>query len=93
VRHPASPRSLVSVGTASEVAVATSAAYFANSTLVDPRTRQVVLTDWSATVIAGDCVTADALTKPCLLERSQASALAARFGAQVVLLSPQHPLQ
>lgn len=93
VRHPASPGTLLSIGAANEAAVATSAAYFGGSTLVDPRTRRAVPTEWSATVIAQDCVTADALTKPCLLERAQAGAIAARFGARVMLLSAHSPLQ
>jgi len=93
VRHPASPGTLLSIGAATEAAVATSAAYFANSTLIDPRTRRAVPTQWSATVIAEDCTTADALTKPCLLERARADEIAAQFGARVMFLSASRPLQ
>ena len=93
VRHPASPGSLIAIGAAAEAAVATSARYFSNSSLVDPRTRRAAITGWSATVIAADCTTADALTKPCLLERERANRLAAACGAQAILLSPEHPLQ
>lgn len=90
VRHPGDPRRLVAVGTARDAAVASSARYFGNSTLIDPRTRRARSTGWSATVIAADCATADALTKPCLLERRRAQSLAAKFGGRVVLLSPRH---
>ena len=38
-----------------------------------------------ATVIAADCMTADALTKPCLLEPERATELAARFAAHALV--------
>ena len=59
---------------------------------VDPRSMRVDRTDWSATVVAFDCMTADALTKPCLLDRKRAKQLAAALGARAILISPQHPL-
>jgi thiamine biosynthesis lipoprotein len=93
VRHPASPAILIAIGAATEAAVATSARYFSNSSLVDPRTMQPSITDWSATVIAADCTTADALTKPCLLERGHAERLAAACGARAILIAPGHPLR
>jgi len=86
VRHPRDPGCFVSIGMVTDGAVATSARYFGNSTLIDPRSRRARRTDWSATVIAGDCTTADALTKPCLLDRRAAPALTAGCGARVVLL-------
>ena len=86
VRHPRDPGCLVSIGMVTDGAVATSARYFGNSTLIDPRNRRARSTDWSATVIAGDCTTADALTKPCLLDRRGAPALTAACDARVVLL-------
>lgn len=91
VRHPASPGRLICVGAAREAAVATSGRYFSNSTLVDPRTGRAAITDWSATVVAADCATADALTKPCLLHPAGAKRLAAAFAAEAILFSPQHP--
>ena len=86
VRHPRDPGCFVSIGMVTDGAVATSARYFGNSTLIDPRSRRARRTDWSATVIAGDCTTADALTKPCLLDRRAAPALTAACDARVVLL-------
>jgi thiamine biosynthesis lipoprotein ApbE len=38
------------------------------------------------TMIAGDCTTADALTKVGLLDPAGAGAIAARFGAQALLI-------
>lgn len=86
VRHPRNPGCLVSIGAVREAAVATSGRYFGNSSLVDPRTRRARATTWSATVIAHDCATADALTKPCLLDRRAAQALMTACGARAVLL-------
>lgn len=92
VRHPGSPGTFVLIGSASEAAVASSGRYFSNSLLVDPRTMRPHATAWSATVIASDCATADALTKPCLLDRARATRHASVCGAQAFLLSPRHRL-
>jgi FAD:protein FMN transferase len=86
VRHPRNPGSLVLIGAVREAAVATSGRYFGNSSLVDPRTRRARASAWSATVVARDCTTADALTKPCLLDRGGARELTAACDACVVLL-------
>lgn len=86
VRHPRNPGYLVSIGEVKEAAVATSGRYFGNSSLVDPRTGRARQTAWSATVIAQDCTTADALTKPCLLDRRAARSLTTACGARAVLL-------
>jgi thiamine biosynthesis lipoprotein len=86
VRHPRDPCRLVSIGAVQEAAVATSGLYFGNSSLIDPRTRRARRTAWSATVIASDCTAADALTKPCLLDRLAAPVLAAACGARAVFL-------
>ena len=85
VRHPASPGKLLHIGHVREAAVASSAAYFSAS-VVDPRTMKCVTPACGVTVIAADCVTADALTKPCLLEPDRASAIAARFDAQAMVM-------
>lgn len=86
VRHPAQLGRLVSIGEAREVAVATSAFYFSRngSAIVDPRTGRVRLTDASATVIARDCMTADALTKPLLIDPDAALPAIERLGARAV---------
>jgi len=41
----------------------------------DPRTGKIVRPGYGITVIALDCTTADALTKPCLLEPNRSTAL------------------
>ena len=84
VRHPAAPGSFVYLGNVRNRAVATSASYFSASPLIDPRTRREVCPSMSVTVIASDCMTADALTKPCLLSPERAIKFAAQFGCEVV---------
>lgn len=92
VRHPGSPGQFISIGSARDAAVATSGRYFSNSVLMDPRTKRPHTTDWGVTVIAPDCTTADALTKPCLLDRAGARRLASACGARAVLVSPRYGL-
>lgn len=92
VRHPGLPGRLLFVGTVREAAVASSGRYFSSTTLVDPRTMRRNPTRWGATVIAADCTTADALTKPCLLDRAGAARLAAACGARALLVSPRQLL-
>jgi len=65
------------IGRVRDAAVATSA----SALLVDPRRPGIDGAARSVTVIADNCMTADALTKPCLLEPQRATELAARFGA------------
>lgn len=89
VRHPGSPGQLLFIGEVREAAVASSGRYFSDSALVDPRTMRAHPTRWSATVIAADCTTADALTKPCLLDRPGAERLAAACEARALLVSPR----
>ena len=82
VRPPREPNTLVHIGRLKDGAVATSGA----ALLIDPRAPHRRARAAGASVLAADCVTADALTKPCLLEPEQAREIAARFCAQVVLL-------
>ena len=82
VRPPARPSELLTIGSARNAAVATSA----RVGLVDPRAASPGAGASGVTVIAGDCTTADALTKPCLLEPQRASEIAARFGARAIVL-------
>jgi FAD:protein FMN transferase len=82
VRPPQLPDRLLHIGRLRNAAVATSAA----TLLVDPRPARRAPRAAGATVIAADCMTADALTKPCLLEPEQAQQLAARFCAHALVL-------
>ena len=82
VRPPSAPHSLLRLPGLRNVAVATSASL----TLVDPRRRAIARTRRGMTVIALDCMTADALTKPCLLDPGRADTLAARLQARALPL-------
>lgn len=82
VRTPQRPDRLIRLGRVRDAAVATSAA----TLLVDPRPGPCAPHAAGATVIAADCMTADALTKPCLLEPEDAQRLAARFCAYALVL-------
>lgn len=82
-RPPHDPDTLVCLGRLRDAAVATSAA----ALLVDPRARGRACAATGATVIAADCMTADALTKPCLLEPQHAQELAGRFCAHAFVFS------
>jgi len=79
VRTPAMPGRLVHVGKIRDLAVATSAGLG----VVHPRGGKC--SAQGATVMAPDCMTADALTKPCLLEPYAAHGFALRVGARVLL--------
>jgi thiamine biosynthesis lipoprotein len=86
VRHPHAPGRFVYLGSVRNSAVATSAGYFSVSPLIDPRTRREVRPHTSVTVIASDCMTADALTKPCRLSPARAAEYAGKFDCKVVSL-------
>lgn len=82
VRPPDKPNTLVHIGRLKDGAVATSGA----ALLIDPRRSRRRAPATGASVLAADCATADALTKPCLLEPEQAREIATRLCAQVLLL-------
>jgi len=88
LRDPMSPRRLVDLGDIDEAAVATSAGYFSETrdvdALVDPR--RAACTSWrgSVSVIARDCVVADALTKVVALDPDRAPRILSRLGAQAL---------
>ncbi|HKQ28301.1 MAG TPA: FAD:protein FMN transferase [Burkholderiales bacterium] len=86
VRDPRSPGEFLRLGPLCEVAVASSAAYFENSALVDPRRRKICEPVCGVTVIANDCATADALTKPCLLEPNRAHEFARALDAHAMVI-------
>ena len=78
--HVRTGATLVYLGKIRDAAVATSA----REGLVHPRGQKPGAS--RVTVLAGDCMTADALAKPCMLEPRYADELAARAGAQVLRL-------
>ena len=78
--HIRSGGRFIYLGKIRDAAVATSA----RAGLVHPRAEKPGAS--GATVLASDCMTADALTKPCMLEPQYADEWAGRFGAQVLRL-------
>jgi len=78
--HVRSRDKFLYIGQLRDAAVATSA----SAGLVHPRARTAGAC--GVTVLAEDCTTADALTKPCMLEPHRAQEFARRVGAQVLRL-------
>jgi len=94
VRHPHSPSLLLPLSELRNGAAATSAGYFAPkhvggrqiSPHIHPHTGQAVASGTSATVLAADCMTADALTKIVLADCPAALPVLERFEARAILL-------
>jgi thiamine biosynthesis lipoprotein len=87
VRDPSDISRLILLGPIQNEAVATSASYFSGmSKIVHPRTGHRCCPDSSVTVVAPDCMTADALTKALILEPARAGSAKARFGARSYIL-------
>jgi len=93
VRDPESPGQLIRLGTFTDTAIATSAAYFAGresggrwiTPIVNPANGEPLDSHRSATVIAPECLYADALTKVVLLQRSASAAFLPRYSAHAVV--------
>jgi len=94
LRDPLRPTRLVPAGLLGDGAIATSAGYFARrrrrsswiSPIVDPRKgRPAVDRGRSVSVIAGDALTADALTKPVMLLGADSENILRRCGARALL--------
>ena len=81
VRAPGAEQRLVDIGRTRDAAVATSG----SALLIDPRRARHMRVPAGVTVIAADCMTADALTKPCMLDPGRAKEIAAQFGAHVLV--------
>jgi thiamine biosynthesis lipoprotein len=90
VRHPLDPWRAAGAVLLRERALATSASYFAPA-LLDGRTGKPIQGDVSITVVAPDCLTADALTKIGLVLRERAAELLARHDANALLLEGNLP--
>ncbi len=90
LRNPKSPGTASGLIRATNKAIATSANYFSRrdgqTHLVHGRTRRALLSHFSVTVAAGDCITADALTKIVFALREKAAALLVRHHADAVLI-------
>lgn len=97
VREPDAPASLISLGWLSEHALATSAGYFSGiehggrriEPLVDAAQRSCTTWNGSVSVIAPECMTADALTKVVRLAPENLAEMLARFNAQAIVIHDQ----
>lgn len=94
VRHPAVPARSLPLVELSVGAAATSAGYYTSrrhrgrmvTPLIHPRTRAACGTGRSVTVLAQDCMSADALTKVVHADPQLAGAVLARFNARALML-------
>lgn len=86
VRLPRHPTRSVRLADLENGAAATSAGYFQPDALRDPRSGETLCAETSVTVLAPDCMTADALTKVVAADAAGATRLLARHGAQAVVL-------
>jgi len=90
VRDPGDPSLFILLGTLQNGALATSAQYVAGAAdkapIVDPRDRATSLSKASVSVIAPDCITADALTKVVLLDPDASAPLLRRLGARATVV-------
>jgi thiamine biosynthesis lipoprotein len=99
VRHPTAPSRLLPLLNLCDEAAATSAGYFASKRMngmqvtphIHPRTRKSLSPARSVTVIAADCMTADALTKVVLADVTAAGEILHRFGARAIVLDRSCP--
>ncbi|MBT9568936.1 MAG: FAD:protein FMN transferase [Thiobacillus sp.] len=100
VRHPRNATRLMPLCQMSEGAIATSALYFSErrlegrpvSPLIDARTRGACTDSSSVSVLADDCIVADALTKVVFARPEAAWAALNQFGAHAVVLEAEPEL-
>jgi thiamine biosynthesis lipoprotein len=94
VRHPQAPTHVLPLAELRNGAAATSSGYFAArwhagqavSPHIDPRSGKALATGGSATVLAADCMTADALTKIVLADWQAALPVLDGFAARAIVL-------
>jgi thiamine biosynthesis lipoprotein len=94
VRDPRDPARLHFLGSLRDGAVATSGSYFSRelaslpdvSALINPRTGLPVVTERSYSVIAPDCMTADALTKVLAIAENPEHPCFAKFEAHALIV-------
>ena len=94
VRHPAQHTQLLPIVELTTGAAATSAGYYAQrryqgrwvTPLIHPHTRIAAGVNRSVTVIAADCMTADALTKVVHADPVLAASVLQQFGARAMML-------
>lgn len=94
VRHPGSPTQMLPVVELRQGAAATSAGYYTQrryqgrmvTPLINPHTRVAAEVQRSVTILADDCMTADALTKVVHADPYSAVDKLARFDARALML-------
>lgn len=90
IRHPANPHDLINLGNMHEGAIATSSLYFARrdkasiSFMVNPINHEHIEFSDSYSVIADQCIYADALTKVVSISRNTNHPCLAHFSAQAI---------
>ena len=97
LRAAKDPIALLQLGVLADAAIATSADYFSSresgaarvGALVDPRRAQCVAWEGSVSVVARDCMSADALTKVIALAPEYAPRLLERLDAQAFIADHQ----
>ena len=92
VRDPGEAARLIPLGFIDDGAIATSAGYFSpNETeaLVDPQRGACANWEGSISVLASDCMTADALTKVVRLAPERVPALVSEFDAQALVIDQE----
>jgi thiamine biosynthesis lipoprotein len=92
VRDPGEPARLIPLGFIDHCAIATSAGYFSAGSadaLVDPRRGACESWQGSISVLASDCMTADALTKVVRLAPERVPALVSEFDAQALVIDQE----
>lgn len=88
VRLPHRPAQSLHLAELKSGAVATSASYFQPDALRHPGTGETLCADASVTVLAADCMMADALTKVVAADTARAPQVLARYGAHAIVLAP-----
>lgn len=89
VRLPQRPTESVRLAELRNGAAATSAGYFQPGALRHPRSGETLCVESSVTVLAPDCMAADALTKVVAADPGRAPGVLARYGAQAIMLDGQ----
>ena len=103
VRLPQHPTHTLRLAELTNGAAATSASYFQPDALRHPASGDVLCAGTSVTVLAGDCMTADALTKvvaagiletkPLRTDAPHTADVLARYGAQAIVLDGAHAMR
>jgi thiamine biosynthesis lipoprotein len=93
VRLPQRPTHSLQLATLQDGAAATSAGYFQPDALRHPATGSTLCAHSSVTVLAADCMTADALTKVVAADAARAPQVLAVYQAQAVVLDGAHAMR